>query len=81
MCQVKCSVEKGLIPAEKVVRFETIDGRREEVAIASSLVGAAGSFQAAEIGRDKRGVLIELPRESASGHWRAWVDESLILEA
>lgn len=73
-----CSkVADGFIPAEKIVYIEGADGTLEEVTVASrSLTG--NRLEASEIGRAKGSVLVELPRESASGRWRVWVKESSI---
>jgi hypothetical protein len=73
-----CSrVADGFIPAEKIVYIEGADGALEEVTVASkSLIG--DRLEASEIWRTKGTVLVELPRESASGRWRVWVKESSI---
>jgi hypothetical protein len=75
--KLNCTVEKGLIPAEKTVFIQTIGGVLEEVTVSNkSLCG--GRLEASEIGRTRNRVLIELPRESASGRWRIWVSRSSI---
>ena len=81
MCKIKCEIEDGLIPSEKVARITTVGGKREEVAVSDQLVDMrAGAIVASEVGRSKDGhVLVELPRESASGRWRIWVEGDLVL--
>ena len=81
MCQVKCRVEAGLIPAERVVQIWTVDGHEEEVAVAAHEGVAGESLTAALIHQDEQRVLIELSRESASGRWRIWVDRSTLVAA
>lgn len=77
MIKLNCRIEKGLIPAEKTVLIRRVDGIQEEVTVSStSLIG--GKLEASEIGRTKRKVLVELPRESASGRWRIWVAKSSV---
>jgi hypothetical protein len=71
------SIEEGLMPAEKIVRVEDADGDIQEVWVsASNIIG--GRLMASEIGRLPGKVLVELPRESASGRWRIWVKESAV---
>jgi hypothetical protein len=72
------SVSEGLVPSEKVVKISARDGSFEELSLSVRQVEGQ-TIYASEIGRQDRNVLIELPRESASGKWRMWVDESLVL--
>jgi hypothetical protein len=74
---VNCKVVDGLMPNEKVARIQTADGKAEEVAVSAQNVGY-NTLKAFEIGRQGGNVLVELPRESASGRWRIWVKESAI---
>ena len=74
---IKCDVSDGLMPSEKIVRIETADGKSEEVAVSAQNI-QNNKLVAAEIGRSEGRVLVELPRESASGRWRIWVKESAI---
>jgi len=75
--KVSCTVSDGLMPSEKIARIETADGKSEAVAVSSrNLQG--NRLIASEIGRRGGKVLVELPRESASGRWRIWVKESAI---
>lgn len=75
--RLNCVVAKGLIPAEKTVLIQGADGVLEEVTVSSKSL-SGGKLKASEIGRSKNKVLIELPRESASGRWRIWVAKSSV---
>lgn len=76
MCQVLCdTIEEGLGPSEKVARFRTADGQQEEVTVSERQI-VDRTIEASEIGRQGGRVLIELPRESASGRWCVWVEEN-----
>jgi hypothetical protein len=78
MAKLNCKIEDGLMPAEKIVRVENADGSIEEISVSVKSI-SGGRLEASEIGRDAdRGVLVELPRESASGRWRIWVKESAV---
>lgn len=77
MAKLSCKIEDGLMPAEKIVQVESADGGIEEVSVyAGNLSG--NRLMASEIGRREGKVLVELPRESASGRWRIWVKESVV---
>lgn len=75
MARLSCKIEDGLMPAEKVVRVENIDGEIEEVSVPTSNI-SDDRLVASEIGRRDDRVLVELPRESASGRWRIWMKAS-----
>jgi len=68
----------GLIPAEKIARVQSADGRIEEVSVSVKDIAAGNKLMASEIGRREGKVLVELPRESASGRWRIWVNEKAV---
>lgn len=72
------SVEDGLMPAEKIARIEVAGGEIEEVSVSVNDISADNKLMASEIGRQGERVLVELPRESASGRWRVWVDANAI---
>lgn len=73
MLFVTCeSLSDGLIPSEAVVSIRTADGDEEEVVVDRAVV-ADNKLQVAQIGVSNGRVLVELPRESASGRWRLWV--------
>jgi bifunctional ADP-heptose synthase (sugar kinase/adenylyltransferase) len=78
MTYIKCEIVEGFTPVEKIARIQGADGKIEEVAVPVQSI-AANSLLAFVIGRDDKGkVLVELPRETASGRWRMWVNESAI---
>jgi len=71
------TVSEGLIPAEKIARVQLADGQIEEVSVSVKDI-ADDKLIASEIGRREGKVLVELPRESASGRWRVWVNEKAV---
>lgn len=75
--KVKAKIVDGFMPSEKVARIETADGKIEDVAVSARNI-RGDKLLASEIGRRDGEVLVELPRESASGRWRIWVKESSI---
>jgi hypothetical protein len=75
--KIQCQVTDGLMPGEKVARVQTADGKSEEVAVPAQNI-ENDKLLAFIIGRDEGNVLVELPRESASGRWRIWVKEAAI---
>lgn len=73
------SVLGGLVPTEKIARIQMADGEIEEVSVSEDDINANNELMAYFIGRDKGGrVLVELPRESASGRWRLWVSANSV---
>lgn len=72
MAQIRCEVEEGLMPSEKVAKIRLADGGVEEVAVSGLLIDGH-YLRAAELVRREGRVLVELPTESASGNWRVWV--------
>lgn len=79
MCKVKCdTVREGLEPRQRVCRIKTVGGKVEEVTVSLRQVDG-DILRAAEVARSGNDVLIELPREAASGTWRIWVADSLVL--
>ena len=75
--RVLCTIEDGLIPSERIVRVQGADGRVEEVSVSSRNVHN-DRLDVFAIGADEGRVLLELPRESASGRWRVWVENTLV---
>jgi len=75
--KIDCTVSDGLMPNEKIAKIETADGKSEVVAVSRKNIDG-NKLMAFEVGRQEGKVLIELPRESASGRWRLWVKESAI---
>jgi hypothetical protein len=72
---VPCKVVDGLTPAEKIAVVESADGQIEEITVSKENLSGE-SLIVDEIGRHEGKVLVELPRETASGRWRIWVKDS-----
>jgi len=72
------SVVDGLMPAEKIARIEVAGGEIEEVSVSAKDISPDNRLMASEIGRQGERVLVELPRESASGRWRVWVNATVV---
>ncbi len=62
---------------EVLVEIQTTSGSTEEVVVHKSLV-ENGSVKVEKIHEKNGEVLVELPRESASGNWRIWVPSQQI---
>jgi hypothetical protein len=77
MCRVKASIEDGLMPSEKIARIATVEGSSEEFTVSAKQV-KGDTVEAACIGKQNGSVLLEMPRESASGKWRVWVPEDSV---
>src|ERR1700686_561286 len=75
MVKLRGNVEDGLIPAEKIVRVKDADGATEEITVSTSSI-SDNRLIASVIGTQGDRMLIELPRESASGRWRMWVNKA-----
>lgn len=75
--KIRCTIKNGFIPSEKTVYIKRADGAVEEVTVSKGNLNA-GRLEASEIGRTFNKVLVELPRESASGRWRIWVRPSQV---
>ena len=80
MCRVKAKIKRGAIKSERVAYIKTAGGVSAEVILSAAQTGH-NHIQAAEIARDRNDVLIELPQETSSGHWRVWVNKNQILNA
>ena len=78
--KLNCDIVEGLMPKEKIARIEVADGTTEEVSVSTNDI-SDDKLLASEIGRRKGNVLVELPRESASGRWRIWVKKSALYRA
>ncbi|MGA9068690.1 MAG: hypothetical protein WB424_00460 [Terracidiphilus sp.] len=76
--KITCTISEGLMPSEKIAQIETADGKSEVVSVSSRNIHD-NKLVAFEIGRSEGRVLVELPRESASGRWRIWIMESAIV--
>ncbi len=80
MCRVKAKVKHGAIKSERVAYIKTSKGISTEVILSANQTGR-DYINAFEITRDVNDVLIELPQETSSGHWRVWVNKNQILSA
>jgi hypothetical protein len=81
MLLMRCDVlATGPGPSERVVGIETIDGK-EEIVLHSSAMINQDQFEVGILGYENDRVLVELPRESASGRWRVWVPRASLLSA
>lgn len=67
------------MPAEKIARIEVADGGIEEVSVSADQITPDNKLIASEIGKRGGAVLVELPRESASGRWRIWVNANAVI--
>ena len=72
------SISDGLMPAEKIAYIEVASGHIEEVSVSADDISPDNKLMASEIGRQGGNVLVELPRESASGRWRIWVNAAAV---
>jgi hypothetical protein len=73
------SVVDGPGPSEKVATITTSTGTEEVVLDASTLNGS-NQMEVGVLGYSENNLaLIELPRESASGKWRVWVEKSELI--
>ena len=77
MCRVKANIEDGLMPSEKVARIDTAEGLSEEFTVSVKQVEGQ-TVIATCIGKENGNVLLEMPRESASGKWRVWVSDDKV---
>jgi len=77
MVKLSGRIEEGLIPTEKIVRVQDADGGFEDVPVSARSI-KEGKLLAAEVGREGDRILVELPRESASGRWRMWVKKAAV---
>jgi hypothetical protein len=68
-------VVDGPGPSEKVATIATSSGN-EQVILDSSTLDSLNRMEIGVLGFDSDLALIELPRESASGKWRVWVNRS-----
>ncbi len=68
-----------LHPSEIMAVVETINGI-EEVITHHTHVDENNNFQVAGIVKDEDRVLVEFPRESCKGAWRAWISEKNVIK-
>lgn len=79
MCQVKCEVQTGIYPGEKIARITTADGESVDVSVSPQQLSDDGLTVWKIHTVDER-VLIELPCEALNGAWRIWVNEVDLFE-
>lgn len=82
MCRIKVErVEAGLIPSERVVQIKTTDGDEELVVSSGQVQEDTRTLTAALVGKDERRktMLVELPRECASGRRRVWISNAMVV--
>jgi hypothetical protein len=77
LVKVACKVEDGLIPSERVVRLESADGNIEEVSVSRRNI-EGDRLLASAVAEGEGKILVELPRESASGRWRIWMKSAAV---
>lgn len=76
MLRIRCKeMMEGPGPDEKVVQVETVGGAQEEVVVDRRSI-YDGGLEVGGVSSDRGSLLVELPRESASGNWRIWVPAS-----
>jgi hypothetical protein len=73
-------VVDGPGPSEKVATITTSNGL-EQVILHSSALDDLNHMEISILGHEKDLALVELPRESASGKWRVWVNTSELAPA
>lgn len=66
-------------PSETVIGIRTIEGHQEEVVLSRRLVDGQGVDIGTPLLQEEDKLLVELPRESASGRWRIWVAASEVI--
>jgi hypothetical protein len=77
---IKCTrLMDGPGPSEAIVGVRTVGGKQEEVVVYTGLLKNGYLQVGPHLSSQKDQVLIELPRESASGRWRVWIPESEIV--
>jgi hypothetical protein len=74
---LQCKIVEGLMPSEKIAIIQGADGNLEEVAVSMQNI-TGDRLMAFIIGVHEGKVLVELPRETVSGRWRMWVNQSAI---
>jgi len=71
--RVRCTTTyEGPGPSEAVVAVRTTDGKHEELIVDRSAV-TDNTIKVGRVHQEGQSVLVELPRESATGNWRIWV--------
>jgi len=78
---IKCQrLMEGPGPSEAIVSVCTTQGE-EEVVVYTGLLTNGYLEVGPKLSSQPNRVLVELPRESASGRWRVWIPTSEVAEA
>jgi hypothetical protein len=73
-------VGEGQHPSEVIIAVNTADGVRENVIVDKRSVDGGTIDVGFPVGEDKNRYLVELPRETANGQWRLWMNKSDVQE-
>jgi hypothetical protein len=77
---IKCQkLMDGPGPSEAIVSVRTVGGE-EEVVVYTGLLSNDSLEVGPGVSRQHDRVLIELPRETATGRWRVWIPASEVVE-
>jgi hypothetical protein len=77
--QIRCRrLMEGPGPSETIVSIHTTTGE-EEVVVYTPLLSNGYLDVGPQLSRQSDRVLVELPREAASGRWRVWVPTSEVV--
>jgi hypothetical protein len=71
-------IGSGQHPSEKVVKVETIEGPEQLVVDKRSIQNLSLDV-GFPVGQNNGHFLVELPRETARGSWRVWVDKGIVV--
>lgn len=79
--RIKCQrLMDGPGPSEAIVSIRTTKGE-EEVVVYTGLLTNGYLEVGPQLSGQRDRVLVELPRESASGRWRVWIPTSEVAKA
>ncbi len=77
------SIDRNLIPYSYLAEIETADNSTEEIVVDPRLI-VDGRYLIVSSPLDRRSrdsaLLVELPQETARGHWRIWVHKRTLHE-
>lgn len=77
MCRVKARIQSGPIESERFAYVTTCEGTEAEIILPESQTGP-GTIDAWDVLVDDKRVLVEFPRETTAGYWRAWIPRDLV---
>ncbi|GGD18666.1 hypothetical protein [Aureimonas glaciei] len=75
------TIADGPGPSEEVIGIRTADGSQEEVVLSKRLLSGRGVDIGMPLLHEDDKLLIELPRESASGRWRIWIPQTEVIDS